>query len=213
MATQQLRPQGGLPGARPSLSHSREVAAAALSWLKPRLQGWPWTPLWWSSTVCPVHFPCHFRKDRGLVPSPFPSGSPSPPPHGRPTSLSATLYVLAILTERPATFHMERRRQPGSLSGDSVGPSAGTLLWARGVGVRAHGGSGAAGRPGLVAGSRLRTHPRVSGRPREPACENEQLGTRAKPPGFLPAGQRTGATGAALRNIKRGRLWGRGGTA
>lgn len=136
MATQQLRPQGGLPGARPSLSHSREVAAAALSWLKPRLQGWPWTPLWWSSTVCPVHFPCHFRKDRGLVPSPFPSGSPSPPPHGRPTSLSATLYVLAILTERPATFHMERRRQPGSLSGDSVGPSAGTLLWARGVGVR-----------------------------------------------------------------------------
>lgn len=127
MATQQLQPQGGLPGARPSLSHSREVAAAALSWLKPRLQGWPWTP---------VHFPCHFHKDRGLVPSPFPSGSPSPPPHGRPTSLSATLYVLAILTERPATFHMERRRQPGSLSGDSVGPSAGTLLWARGVGVR-----------------------------------------------------------------------------
>lgn len=136
MATQQLQPQGGLPGARPSLSHSREVAAAALSWLKPRLQGWPWTPLWWSSTVCPVHFPCHFHKDRGLVPSPFPSGSPSPPPHGCPTSLSATLYVLAILTERPATFHMERRRQPGSLSGDSVGPSAGTLLWARGVGVR-----------------------------------------------------------------------------
>lgn len=78
-------------------------------------------------------FPRHFHKDRGPFPPACPAARPPHPCSDAPASLSATLYVLAIVTERSATFQVDRPRQSGSLSGDGVELSAAALLWTRSV--------------------------------------------------------------------------------
>lgn len=195
-------------------------------------------------------FPCHFHKDRGPSPPPSPVARPPHPCTDAPASLSATLYVLAILTERPATFRVERlsarlfawgqcgtnhplpRRwtqsvtEPilvvlglldfgatcpsGATPGDNrclSGPSNPVAFpW----GLLKTWPAGRGAWPALAPAPALcRSHIR----PSELVCEHEQLGTGAKPSLFLPTGQRKGASGAALQNVKWRRLWGQDGAA